>query len=84
MSLTKPVDPQLKLGTSYGCSTPDDVIYSIKIPYHLCKDWSEHAGNSVVAYHNLLNALLSDKQLALNPVIDSSNIKKSLEMCLNL
>jgi L-rhamnose mutarotase len=36
----------------------------------LCKDWSEHAGNSVVAYHNLLNALVSDKQLALNPLID--------------
>ena len=66
MSLSKPLTPHLKAGASHGCPSPGDALFSVSIPYQVCKDWVEAAVSSVSIYHDLLNLFLSKKKLVFN------------------
>ena len=53
MILSKPLTPHLKAGASHECQSPGDALFSVSIPYQVCKDWVEAAVSSVSIYHDL-------------------------------
>ena len=56
MSLSKPVVPQFIVGLSVGCpfSSDNNILYSLRIPYTICKEWATIAG-SVNKYNFFYN-----------------------------
>ena len=67
MSLSKPVTPHITVGPSVGCNlSQESVLYSVSIPYTICKDWAEIAQGSEAKYQSLLEAELSGWKLGLD------------------
>ena len=47
----------------YLSESNNKIIYSVSIPYPVCKQWHEAVGSSIPGYINLLNSFLAENLL---------------------